>query len=162
MQRSDLTEYKEHRQEEKPSSISREETGAAPANAGWMKAAAKSKIFRPTWKAGTATSVRSSNGIQSRSSRYLPPRNKVKSINFSFTFYFFSNYFGIFLYIRRYTIDLVIVMARKEVKGEISVREQEDGGSTTKENGPEFYRDIGHKGGQKVRELIERGKSAER
>ncbi|MGA9140916.1 MAG: Stress-induced bacterial acidophilic repeat motif protein [Methanocella sp. PtaU1.Bin125] len=55
-------------------------------------------------------------------------------------------------------------MARKEVKGEISVREAgRRGGNTTKErHGPEFYRDIGHKGGQKVRELIERGKSAER
>lgn len=59
---------------------------------------------------------------------------------------------------------LVIVMARKESKGEISVREAgRRGGNTTKErHGPDFYREIGHKGGQKVRELIERGKSQER
>lgn len=59
---------------------------------------------------------------------------------------------------------LVNFMARKESKGEISVREAgRRGGNTTKErHGPDFYREIGHKGGQKVRELIERGKSAER
>lgn len=56
------------------------------------------------------------------------------------------------------------VMAKKESKGDISVREAgRRGGTTTKErHGPEFYRQIGHKGGQKVRELIERGKSLER
>ena len=55
-------------------------------------------------------------------------------------------------------------MARRESKGDISVREAGwRGGNTTKQrHGPEFYREIGHKGGQKVRELIERGKSAER
>ncbi|HMK48276.1 MAG TPA: Em GEA1 (EM1) [Methanocella sp.] len=55
-------------------------------------------------------------------------------------------------------------MARKEAKGDISVREAgRRGGNTTKErHGPDFYKDIGHKGGQKVRELIERGKTQER
>ncbi len=55
-------------------------------------------------------------------------------------------------------------MAKRETKGEISVREAgRRGGTTTKErHGPEFYREIGHKGGQKVRELIERGKSSEK
>ena len=44
-------------------------------------------------------------------------------------------------------------MAKKESKGDISVREVEyEGGTTTKErHGPEFYRQIGHKGGQKVK-----------
>lgn len=55
-------------------------------------------------------------------------------------------------------------MAKKETKGEISVREAgRRGGNTTKaRHGHDFYRDIGHKGGQKVRELIERGKEAEK
>ncbi|PIW21296.1 MAG: hypothetical protein COW32_10765, partial [Candidatus Aquicultor secundus] len=36
------------------------------------------------------------------------------------------------------------------------------GGQTTKQKyGHEFYEEIGHKGGQKVKELIERGKRAE-
>ncbi len=35
------------------------------------------------------------------------------------------------------------------------------GGETTSERyGPEFYEEIGHKGGQKVRELIQKGKQA--
>jgi uncharacterized protein len=57
--------------------------------------------------------------------------------------------------------DLVIVMARKESKGDITVREAgRRGGNTTKQrHGPDFYKEIGHKGGQKVKELIERGKS---
>jgi hypothetical protein len=61
-------------------------------------------------------------------------------------------------------VYIVILMARKEAKGDISVREAgRRGGNTTKErHGPEFYREIGHKGGQKVRELIERGRSQER
>ncbi|MGE5706912.1 MAG: KGG domain-containing protein [Bacteroidota bacterium] len=55
-----------------------------------------------------------------------------------------------------------------ESKGEMTVREAgrkggkiggQKGGNTTKERyGPQFYSEIGHKGGQKVRELIERGK----
>jgi general stress protein YciG len=37
------------------------------------------------------------------------------------------------------------------------------GGETTKKRyGPEFYREIGHQGGQRVRQLIEEGKQQER
>jgi uncharacterized protein len=55
-------------------------------------------------------------------------------------------------------------MVKKESKGDISVREAgRRGGNTTKErHGPEFYRSIGHKGGQKVRELIEKGRAVEK
>jgi general stress protein YciG len=53
-------------------------------------------------------------------------------------------------------------MARKEIKGEMTVKEAgRKGGNTTKErHGPGYYENIGKKGGQKVRELIERGKKA--
>jgi uncharacterized protein len=56
------------------------------------------------------------------------------------------------------------IMAMKEVKGEISVKEagRRGGNMTKKRHGHEFYEKIGHKGGQKVKELIERGKSAGR
>ena len=49
-----------------------------------------------------------------------------------------------------------------EEKGKMSVGEAgRKGGETTSEKyGPEFYEKIGHKGGQRVRELIERGKKA--
>jgi uncharacterized protein len=52
-------------------------------------------------------------------------------------------------------------------KGQMTVEEAgrkggQIGGETTKEKyGPEFYSEIGHKGGQRVRELIEEGKQAE-
>lgn len=52
-------------------------------------------------------------------------------------------------------------------KGEMTVREAghlggEKGGEVTKERyGPEFYSEIGHKGGQKVKHLIEEGKEVE-
>jgi general stress protein YciG len=54
------------------------------------------------------------------------------------------------------------VMAAKSSKGDISVREagRRGGNMTKKRHGPEFYEKIGQKGGQKVKELIERGKSA--
>ncbi len=54
-------------------------------------------------------------------------------------------------------------MAKKESKGDISVREAgRRGGTTTKErHGPEFYREIGHKGGQKVRDLVKKGEESE-
>jgi general stress protein YciG len=47
-------------------------------------------------------------------------------------------------------------------KGDMSVSEAgRRGGETTKERyGEGFYEDIGHKGGQKVKELIERGKTS--
>lgn len=60
-------------------------------------------------------------------------------------------------------------MAEREGKkpGEMTVREAghlggEKGGERTAEtHGHEFYEEIGHKGGQKVRELIEKGKEVE-
>jgi general stress protein YciG len=54
------------------------------------------------------------------------------------------------------------VMAAKESKGDISVKEagRRGGNMTKKRHGHEFYEKIGHKGGQKVKELIEKGKSA--
>ena len=63
-------------------------------------------------------------------------------------------------------------MARKHeptepAKGKMTVREAghlggEKGGEVTKERyGPEFYSEIGHKGGQKVKKLIEEGKEVE-
>ncbi len=53
-------------------------------------------------------------------------------------------------------------MARKETKGEMTVQEAgRKGGNTTKQrHGEDYYKSIGHKGGQKVRELIARGKKA--
>jgi general stress protein YciG len=51
-------------------------------------------------------------------------------------------------------------------KGEMTVREAgkkggEKGGETTaRKYGHEFYEEIGHKGGQKVKRLIEEGKKA--
>jgi len=79
-------------------------------------------------------------------------------------------------------------MAEKEKKGDISVREaghkggektaethghefyeeigHKGGEKTAKTHGHEFYEEIGHKGGekggQKVRELIEKGKGSEK
>ncbi len=49
-----------------------------------------------------------------------------------------------------------------EKKTEMTVREAgHKGGSTTKQRyGEGFYEEIGKKGGQKVRELIQRGKAA--
>lgn len=51
-------------------------------------------------------------------------------------------------------------MARREERGEMTVREAgRKGGETTKRtHGHDFYVQIGHKGGQKVRDLIQRGK----
>ncbi len=53
-------------------------------------------------------------------------------------------------------------MARKETKGEMTVREAgRKGGTTTKQRyGEGYYESIGKKGGQKVRELIKKGKEA--
>jgi uncharacterized protein len=55
-------------------------------------------------------------------------------------------------------------MVTKESKGDISVKEagRRGGNMTKKRHGHEFYEKIGHKGGQKVKELIEKGKSAGR
>lgn len=53
-------------------------------------------------------------------------------------------------------------MVEKGTKGEMSVREAgRKGGETTKKRyGEGYYESIGKKGGQKVRELIKRGKEA--
>lgn len=47
-------------------------------------------------------------------------------------------------------------------KGNLTVREagRLGGEKVLKDRGVEFYSEIGHKGGQKVKELIERGKMA--
>ncbi len=51
-------------------------------------------------------------------------------------------------------------MARKETKGEMTVQAAgRKGGNTTKARyGASYYESIGKKGGQKVRELINKGK----
>ena len=48
-------------------------------------------------------------------------------------------------------------------KGGMSVREagRKGGEVTSQRHGPRFYEEIGRKGGQKVRELIERAKQSE-
>ena len=50
-----------------------------------------------------------------------------------------------------------------ESKGDISVRDagKKGGQETSRTHGKEFYQEIGHKGGQRVRELIQQGKRAE-
>ena len=59
-------------------------------------------------------------------------------------------------------------MAEKEEKGGMTVREagHKGGEETAKTHGREFYEEIGHKGGEKggqrVKELIEKGKEAEK
>ncbi|MEK9156137.1 MAG: KGG domain-containing protein [Patescibacteria group bacterium] len=54
-------------------------------------------------------------------------------------------------------------MGRGEQRGEMSVREagRKGGETTSRTHGHEFYEEIGHKGGQRVRELIQQGKQAE-
>lgn len=51
---------------------------------------------------------------------------------------------------------------QKKSKGAMTVREagRKGGAATSGKYGPEFYEEIGHKGGQKVRELIQKGKKA--
>ncbi len=48
-------------------------------------------------------------------------------------------------------------------RGDMTVAEagRKGGDATASTHGSEFYQEIGHKGGQRVRELIERGKSQE-
>ncbi len=52
-------------------------------------------------------------------------------------------------------------------KGDMTVREagrkggQKGGETTARKYGTPFYEEIGHKGGQKVKQLIEQGKKAE-
>jgi uncharacterized protein len=53
-----------------------------------------------------------------------------------------------------------------EQKGKMTVREagkkggEKGGEATAQKYGHEFYEDIGHKGGQKVKKLIEEGKKS--
>jgi hypothetical protein len=53
-------------------------------------------------------------------------------------------------------------MAEKD-KGQMPVREagRKGGETTSREHGPEFYHEIGTKGGHKVRELIRKGEESE-
>jgi len=59
-------------------------------------------------------------------------------------------------------------MAEKAKRGDMSVKEagHKGGEKTAETHGKEFYEEIGHKGGEKggqrVKELIEKGKSAEK
>jgi general stress protein YciG len=59
------------------------------------------------------------------------------------------------------------LMAEKEKKGEMTVKEagHKGGEKTSETHGKEFYEEIGHKGGEKggqrVKELIEKGKETE-
>lgn len=48
-------------------------------------------------------------------------------------------------------------------RGQMTVREagKKGGMTTSREYGPEFYHEIGTKGGHRVRELIEEGKRAQ-
>ena len=52
-------------------------------------------------------------------------------------------------------------------KGEMTVREagllggQKGGEATARTHGHEFYSEIGHKGGEKVRELVKKGEEME-
>jgi len=52
---------------------------------------------------------------------------------------------------------------RRENKGSMTVQEagRRGGERTAATHGREFYEEIGHKGGQRVRELIEQGKRAQ-
>ncbi len=51
---------------------------------------------------------------------------------------------------------------KKEKKGTMTVQEagRKGGLKTAQTHGREFYEEIGHKGGQRVKELIEEGKKA--
>jgi general stress protein YciG len=55
-------------------------------------------------------------------------------------------------------------MAENKERGGMTVREagKRGGQKTSREHGPEFYHEIGTKGGQRVRELIREGKKAEK
>lgn len=55
------------------------------------------------------------------------------------------------------------VKAQRPVGGGMTVREagRKGGEVTSQRHGPQFYEEIGRKGGQKVRELIEQGKRAQ-
>ncbi len=52
----------------------------------------------------------------------------------------------------------------RESKGSMTVSEagRKGGEKTAETHGREFYEEIGHKGGQRVKDLIEEGKKAEK
>jgi hypothetical protein len=52
--------------------------------------------------------------------------------------------------------------SKKELKGTMTVQEagRKGGMKTAQTHGKDFYEEIGHKGGQRVKELIEEGKRA--
>ena len=52
--------------------------------------------------------------------------------------------------------------SKKEIKGTMTVQEagRRGGMKTAQTHGRDFYEAIGHKGGQRVKELIEEGKRA--
>lgn len=52
--------------------------------------------------------------------------------------------------------------SKKDEKGSMTVQEagRRGGTKTAQTHGKDFYEEIGHKGGQKVKELIEEGKKA--
>lgn len=54
--------------------------------------------------------------------------------------------------------------SKKESKGGMTVQEagRRGGTKTAQTHGREFYEEIGHKGGQRVKELIEAGKKAKK
>ena len=54
------------------------------------------------------------------------------------------------------------IRSGKEEKGKMTVQEagKKGGMKTAETHGREFYEEIGHKGGQRVKELIEEGKRA--
>jgi general stress protein YciG len=60
------------------------------------------------------------------------------------------------------------VLADEKRKGQMTVEEagrlggQKGGRRTAETHGREFYEEIGHKGGQKVRRLIQEGKAHEK
>ena len=52
--------------------------------------------------------------------------------------------------------------SKKDVQGTMTVQEagRKGGMKTAQTHGKDFYEEIGHKGGQRVKELIEEGKKA--
>lgn len=55
------------------------------------------------------------------------------------------------------------MMEERRSRGQMTVQEagRKGGQTTSREHGPEFYHEIGTKGGHRVRELIQQGKMAE-
>jgi uncharacterized protein len=54
-------------------------------------------------------------------------------------------------------------LAKEKRKGKMTVKEagRRGGEKTSETHGREFYSEIGHKGGQRVRRLIQEGKASE-